>query len=327
MKHIKLFLKYSWVVFTLSYCAKPAILINSENNPVESHKDIVNKVKFSHDGKLLASGGHDSDIILWNGSDGKFIRLLNGKYDKIFDIVFIESSREIITANYEGTLIAWDEKTGIRKKESLYNNVITAMDFNVQGGFFIVSSWETALDVLKINDHSLIEKCKSGDYKIHSVKYSEKTKSIYAVTAGGNLMRWSLQHCSEGENFNKNIHTSAATSLDISDELNILVTSSLDGSVKIFELGTLKETGVLKDHNSPVNAVKIIPQFFKIASGAKDGKMIVWDMKTGNKIILTAHVDSINSIDASPNGKLIATGSSDRTVKVWSLKKILAGEK
>ncbi|MDH4263072.1 MAG: WD40 repeat domain-containing protein [Spirochaetia bacterium] len=327
MKSVNYLLKYTWIIFLSLLCTKPPILINSENNPVESHKDIVIKVKFSPDGKLLASGGNDSDILMWNGVNGKFLRILHGEYDKIFDIVFMESKNEIITANYQGTLLTWDELKGFKSKEQLGNSFISDIEFNFAGGFFIASIWETSLNVLKIDGHELIHKCKSSDFKIRAIKYSEQTKSIYAGTSSGNLLRWSLDQCSEGENYNQNIHNDAVTSLDVNDELNLLVTSSVDGRVKLFNLSTLKEIGVVKDHKSPVNSVKIIPQFLKVISGAKDGKVIVYDLKTKEKITLTAHIDSINSLDVSPNGELIATGSSDKTVKLWSLKKILNSSK
>ena len=324
MKGDRSFIQYIFIFAIAFQCSKEPVLINSENNPAESHKDIVIKVKFSPNGKILASGGNDSDLILWDGQNGKFIRLLQGDYDKIFDIAFLESNHEIFTANYEGSIITWDDYKGIKKTERLENNFISDFDFYQPGGFFIASSWDTSILVLKIQDHSLIKKCISEDYKIRTIGYSEKTKSIYAGTASGNLIRWDFDQCAHGINFSQNIHNDAVISIDINDSLNLFVSSSADGEVKIFNLDTLKETATLKGHKSSVNSVKIIPQLQKIASADKDGKIFFWDIKTHDKVILTAHTDPINSIDVSPDGKLLASGSSDRTVKLWNIKKIYA---
>lgn len=321
------FLSYLWFLLFLVNCGKTQLLINPENNPLESHKDIVIKVKFSQDGKYLASGGNDSDIILWDGRYGKYLRTLKGDYDKIFDISFIDSRHEIITANYQGTILTWDDHKGLKKTDILDKNSVTSFDFYYPGGFFVASSWETSLKVLKLDDYSVIYTCKSEDFKIRTVKYSEKTKSIYAGTASGHMLRWDFERCTDGAGFNQSVHKDALTSLDINDELNILVTSSSNGEVKLFNLNTLKETGVLKGHKSSVNSVKIIPQLMKIASADKDGRVFLWDIKSQSGISFIAHVDSINTLDISPDGQLLASGSSDHTVKIWNLGKIISAAK
>jgi WD40 repeat protein len=239
----------------------------------------------------------------------------------------MDSTHEIITANYQGTMLTWDDHKGIKKMEKLENNFITDFDFYFPGGFFIASSWDTSLKVIKIDDHKLISSCKSGDYKIRTVKYSEKTKSIYGGTTAGNLMKWPVDQCSAGSNYNQKVHKDAITSMDINEDMNLLVTASVDGQIKLLNLSTLKEIGTLKGHKSPVNAIKIIPQSLKIASGDKDGKIFIWDIKTHGYVALSAHQDSINTLDVSPDGKLVASGSSDRTVKVWNLRKILSAGK
>jgi len=305
-------------------CGKPPILINPENNPVESHLNSVIKVKYSSDGKLLASGGNDSNIIIWDGQSGRFLRRLDGRYDKIFDIAFVNSNNQVLTVNYQGTLLTWDVRRGIETTRALYSNFIPGFDVNSEKGILIVPGWDTALQVLSLADYTVLQNCKSADYKIRAVKYSVKTNSVYGVTAGGNLLRWDLADCSQGENFNRKIHDDAVTAIDIDDEANLLVSASVDSTVKLFSLDSLKEIAILKEHKSSVNAVKIVASMSKMVSADKDGKIIVWDIRTLQPITLAAFGDSINSIDVSPDGRFIATGGNDKTIKLWSMAKILS---
>jgi len=327
MKYLIIKIKYICIIILILQCSKPPIKIISENNPLETHRDIVLKVRFSPDDQLLASGGNDSDLILWDGRSGVFRKKLVGEFDKIFNIAFLESKNEIVTGNYGGTLLTWNSQKGIVKKEQLDQNFISDFDFYFPGKFFVVSSWDTSILVFKMEDHTILKKCKSSDYKIRTIKYSDKTKSVYAGTASGNLMRWSLEQCIEGENYNSHIHNDAITSIEVNDEMELLMTSSVDGQIKLFNLHSLQETVMFNAHMAPVNIARFISPLFKVASGDKNGKIFIWDTRTLDYVILSAHTDSVNTLDISHDAKFIASGSSDRTVKIWSIQKILSAPK
>jgi WD40 repeat protein len=55
-------------------------------------------------------------------------------------------------------------------------------------------------------------------------------------------------------------------------------------------------------------------------SGYDDGMIIVWDLKTGNKIkVLSSHTSAVNDLIVTDDSKTLFSCSSDATVKVWSL--------
>ncbi|MDH4199354.1 MAG: WD40 repeat domain-containing protein [Spirochaetia bacterium] len=309
------------------FCSKPQILINSENNTRESHRDIVIKVKFSPDGDLLASGGNDSDIMLWDGKNGKYLRTLPGEYDKIFDIAFLDAGKKITTANYSGSIIVWDLKKGIQEAIKLDSDFISSFDFAFPENIFFTASWDKSVKVLEINSKKVMRECKNRDYQIRTVKYSEKNKLIYAGTSRGYLLRIAPGNCEISNGEEKKMSDSAITSLDLNDELSLLAIAFNDGKLILYDLESLKEIANLQGHKSSVNAVKINQIYNKIISGDKDGKIFVWDMKTRENMNFAGHIDSVNSIDISPDGKRMASGSSDHIVKVWSMDKILFTKK
>jgi len=56
-----------------------------------------------------------------------------------------------------------------------------------------------------------------------------------------------------------------------------------------------------------------------LASGSEDGKVIIWDLATGQPaLILEGHQDSVTTVTWSDDGKL-ASGSTDNTIIVWDL--------
>lgn len=64
------------------------------------------------------------------------------------------------------------------------------------------------------------------------------------------------------------------------------------------------------------------PNGDKFASGGADGKLIVFDGKTGDKldeIGSPAHSGGIYSLAWDPTSKLILTASGDKSAKIWNV--------
>lgn len=60
----------------------------------------------------------------------------------------------------------------------------------------------------------------------------------------------------------------------------------------------------------------------QIASGSADGKIKLWDLKTGKPRILTGNRKEVKSIAFSRDGSKLASGDRDGVTKIWDLQRI-----
>ncbi|WP_020468053.1 WD40 repeat domain-containing protein [Zavarzinella formosa] len=102
-------------------------------------------------------------------------------------------------------------------------------------------------------------------------------------------------------------------------------TASDDGSVKLRDLNTGKETFTLKaGRNQRLSVafydVAFSPDSKTLAAASADKTIRLWDVATGEvKQVLAGHYDAVAGIAFRPDGKALASASDDRSVRIWDL--------
>src|SRR5262249_51458539 len=69
-------------------------------------------VAFSPDGKVLASGGYDNRIRLWDQNTGKEVRNLEGHKSYVNSIAFSGDGKWLASGGQDNELILWEVATG-----------------------------------------------------------------------------------------------------------------------------------------------------------------------------------------------------------------------
>ncbi|MEL6222686.1 MAG: serine/threonine-protein kinase [Cyanobacteria bacterium J06627_8] len=117
-----------------------------------------------------------------------------------------------------------------------------------------------------------------------------------------------------------NGHSSWVTDVAMSPVTNTFATSSLDDSVKLWNLQTGELMLTLNGHDKGVNTVAFSPDGKLLLSASDDRKVIVWNAFSGQMIrTLTGHMRDVTALAISPNGQFLMTGGEDRSIRVWQL--------
>lgn len=119
-----------------------------------SHLRSVSTVAISPDGKLIASGGDDAMINLWDpaieGSNSltKPVNTLKGHTLNILAIAFSPSGGELASASLDGTVRLWDLKSGstIRTIQG-HSNAVTDLSFSPDGKSLATASWDRTVKI------------------------------------------------------------------------------------------------------------------------------------------------------------------------------------
>jgi len=83
-----------------------------EIGSLKGHGRAVDKVVFSRDGKLLATGGTDNTIKIWDLATSRELATLTGHTSNIESLDFSPDGRLLASASDDGSTFLWDAKTG-----------------------------------------------------------------------------------------------------------------------------------------------------------------------------------------------------------------------
>lgn len=87
-------------------------LITLEGQHTKSRDFFIYHATYSPDGKLLATGGYDQQLKLWDAKTGKELRVIEGHTNNVLGVAFSPDGKRVATASTDKTLAVWDVSTG-----------------------------------------------------------------------------------------------------------------------------------------------------------------------------------------------------------------------
>lgn len=123
------------------------IIINRDNSYSQTSifkepKNQIHAVAFNRKGDLLASGGIQGYLKLWNVADKKILFNVKGHNSRIVDIKFSPNDKLIATSSYDGNILIWNSNNPndqpVKLKQHEY--WVLSLDFNPSGDYLVSGS-------------------------------------------------------------------------------------------------------------------------------------------------------------------------------------------
>ena len=122
--------------------------------PLAAHANLIYSVAFSPDGKTLASGSGDNNIILWNVATRQPLGSpLTGHKAAVWSLAFSPDGKMLASGSKDGTVILWDVATlqPITPPFKGHTNTVFSVAFSPDGRTVASASKDTNIILWDVN--------------------------------------------------------------------------------------------------------------------------------------------------------------------------------
>lgn len=348
-------MKIKSFIFPLLLLSANALTQEIELSVQTGHSSSITCIAFSSGDDLIASGGTDNKIILWDFISSKQADVLLGHAAPVTSLFFHPKAKLVFSSSADSTVKIWEIETGNCIQTIRFKFQVNSISIHPNGKEFVIAGKEIVL----INYPELTRKSIPVRAKKEFTTVAYNANGTY-LGFGGKQEDFAYVVNLEEKSIVKKI---AASATDLSFDLstgNLIYTTSQGigaeveiaskakkststdwmlnsynslshtneqlffandlGEIRIIDRVTFQEKNILKTKRSRINCIEISHNENYLASAGDEGRIVVWDLNTlRSSKEFKGSVSQINDIEFSNDGNEILIGYQDGSLRKTNL--------
>jgi WD40 repeat protein len=285
----------------------------------DGHEAGVYCLAISADGRLLASGGGDHRVRLWDVAAGREVRTLEGHADAVTHLAVSPRGKVLVSGGGEGSVHFWrlpgGEPLGTRARP-LHTSGVICLAVPTRGRLIASTATRGDVWVWDLADGQPV-RCLKGEAGRLAMSPDGGTLAV-ADWLVGFIQLWGLPDSRKPRTLTAK--SGAPDCLAFSPDSRTLAGGGKDGLVHLWDVPAARRLGDLRGHSGWVESLAFSPDGRTLASSGKDSTVRLWHLPEGKAgEPLAGHIGPVRHLAFSPDGRVLASGGEDGTVELWSV--------
>jgi WD40 repeat protein len=316
-----------------------------------AHNHGTHCVAFDPEGKVLASGGFDGVVKLWDPATGKARAVLRGHRQYVSGLAFTDAGKSLVSVSFDGVMKTWDVTRGREASSVPLGAFVASLRFSHDGKTMAICPANYGGPQGRRPPGAVLLDAATRKAKVSLVGHEFDTshaalspdgKTVVTVGSGKNpkanpadsfvdLMAPELTFWDAATGKPRKTVPAHTFSFAFSPDGKTLATASYDPKtgkdlIQLWDVAKAEPAGALPGHKGSVYGLAFSPDGTALASSGMDKLVRVWDLKSGKELAaLKGHTDMVQSLAFTPAGDLLASGAKDGTVRLWAPPRPLGG--
>ncbi len=305
---------------------------------IQAHRTQVRTIAIRPTGRMIASGGDDATIKLWDITTGKLIRTIYNKLESPFLLAFTPDGGTIIGVS-EMAIRAWIVKDGELYTEiNLFSNnkanVATTAALSADVHLIAIGRTDGYVQFWNYATGKYINKFQARNDAIKTLACSPNGRYI-AVGSAKNNSQIRIFSCESGECLHSrgfDLHEEVR-SLTFTGDSFWLAVGLTGGRLKLWNFANFDPANTIPTHadghmhvsGKTVTTLASHPGGLLIASGSDDQTIQLWQplnliAASSHRRLLTLRTDSpVTRVTFSPTGHFFVSAHQNGTIRLWDV--------
>ena len=282
------------------------------------HDRVVYAVAYSSDGRLLASGGVDRTIHIWNIEGRSKVRSYAASHE-ILNLAFSPDGRFLVGGTLDGNITIWDlSSTSNNPRRVISNHAArdtsvsrTSLAFSPDGQILATSGDDQRIRFWNINDNSLITEIEENQ-PVYTLAFSPDGQTLASAGSRSTVNLWDWRD-------QDNIYSSGPHI----GEIRSVAFHPTNDEVIAFSVQFL--TSREQQSGQQGYAVRLLnfedDQVENVLNGHEEDVLSLAFSSDDSCLIRSFddHSGAVSSVVFHPSSGAFATASSDDTIRIWRL--------
>lgn len=295
----------------------------SAGDPIQQlvgHTDWVTGVAFSPIDQTALTGSEDGSVILWDLQTGDLLRTYNEHAGIVHEVAYSPDGRYALSSSDDTSVIVWEVNSGV-VLERLVGHIQGVVDvaFHPDGATAISGSYDGSIVVWDLAGAFVQQRYFGHVDWVSQVAYSPDGQQFVSVSADGTMMLWDVASNQPVQQVL--LSEERVESAAFSPDGGQVLAADASGRVFLLNVATGEVIHEMQGHGE-VDWMRVayLPDGRHGASGGNDGRLVYWDLQTGEAVqTIAVPAGGIRGVTITPDEQFIATATDAGQLLIWEL--------